>query len=60
MSGPINSRKKTDKNLTALIYRWGELLTQSCDITDKECRDKLKIDLFSIQLWNEKIAYRVI
>ena len=35
-------------------------MTPSCSIAAEEFKDRLKIDLFSTQLWNEKIAHRVI
>ena len=35
-------------------------MTQCCSTTAKECRDQLKINLFSTQLLNEKSAYKVI
>ena len=35
-------------------------MTQCCGITAKDSRNQLKIDLFSIQIWNEKITYGVI
>ena len=51
---------KSEENITAFIYRWSEVLMQCCGISPEHCRDKIKIDLFSYQLCNEKIARRVI
>ena len=42
-------------SLIAFIYRWGELLTQSCNTLAEQYRD-----LFSSQLHNEKIATCII
>ena len=56
----INYKQRNDKSLTSFIYRWRRCLLQSCDISAKWYRDILKINLFSPQLWNGKIARTVI
>ena len=55
----INCEQQRDESLKSFFCKW-ELLLQSCCISAKNCIDKLKIDLFSSQLLNEKIARRVI
>ena len=45
--------KKGDENLTSFIYRWGELLLQSCCTIAEQNSDKLKIDLFLIIKWKD-------
>ena len=49
-----NCKQQGDERLTTFKYIWGELLVQSCSTTAKQCRNKLKIDLFSLQLANKK------
>ena len=56
----IHHKQRGDESLTAFIYRWSKLLLKCCDMRAEHCRDKLKIDLFSSQLSNEKIARRMI
>ena len=52
----INCKHQSDEYLTS----WCELLLQNFDILAEQCRDKLKIDLFSSQSLNEEIAKQVI
>ena len=56
----INYRQERDNNLTSFIYTECEFLLPSCGTTTEQYRGKLKIDLFSSQLFNEKIARRII
>ena len=56
----MHHKQKCKESLTAFIYRWSKLLMQCCHISPEHCRDKFKIDLFSYQVSNEKIARRVI
>ena len=43
----INCKHCSDESVTSFIYGWGELLLQSCGTTAEQCRDKLKINIFS-------------
>ena len=52
----INCKHRGAEILTSFIYRWGELLPQVCSSSVEQCRNQLKLDLFSSQLLNEKIA----
>ena len=56
----INCKQHSNESLTSSIYRWGDLMLCSCEITVEQHQDKLKIDQFSWQLVNEKIARWVI
>ena len=56
----MHCKHKSEESLPAFIYRWSELLMQCLGISPEHCRDKFKIDLFSYELSNEKIARRVI
>ena len=58
-----NYKQHIDDSLNSLIFRWCELLLQSFGTNAepcRTCRNKLKIDLFSSWLFNEKIARGVI
>ena len=52
----MTCKPHSDGSLTSFFYRWGELLLQSCGITAEQCKDMLKIDLFSSLLFNEMTA----
>ena len=48
--GLIQHEERSNESLTAFIYRWGELLTQSCKTSAEQGRSRLIVDLFSLLL----------
>ena len=50
----INYKERRDESLTSFIYRWWEFLLYGYCTSVEQCRDELKINLFSSKLLNKR------